>query len=202
MSQSESDTSPRFMLPIFAVGGTVSGYASMGSAESLADKTREKLVVTRPDVVREAVEKVRGHGQEQFKSKFAKELNDQSLTVENKKVQHVLKKPIFAKRHISVINQIGDVPVNVTNENAKSDLIRLKLENEQLKLKIQKCLVEDERYRHLQHEVEQLRHKFSQVIEHFLLDRMCNTKIFIYTHQPQKDIIHNRSRSRLFILRK
>ena len=46
---------------------------------------------------------------------------------------------------------------------AKSDLIRLKLENEELKLKIEKCLIEEERHGNMQHELEQLTQKFSNV---------------------------------------
>ena len=77
MIHSLSAPNPRSMVPIFAVGGTVSGYASMGSAESVADK----MLDTRPHVVQEALGKVRDSGQNKFRSQFAKELNEQSLNI-------------------------------------------------------------------------------------------------------------------------
>ena len=145
--------SPRSMVPIFVVGGTVSGYASMGSAESLADK----MLDTRPHVVQEALEKVRDSGQNKFRSQFAKELNEQSLNINEITEQQDLRKHIQAKIHNTVI----DVPQEA--RHSKRDLIRLKLDNEQLKLKIEKCLIEEERYRNMQHELEQLTQKFSKV---------------------------------------
>ena len=56
------------MLPIFAVGGTVSGYASMGSAEDFDDK----MEIKKSKFAMEALEKVREHGENKFKSEFAK----------------------------------------------------------------------------------------------------------------------------------
>ena len=132
----------------------MSGYASMGSAESLADMAREKMVVTRHHQVREAVEKVRDQGQRKFKSEFAKELDC--------KQDH--RKDLKTKTDIHGLKKTG-ISETMLNECAKADLVRLKLENEQLKLKIQKCLLEDERYKNLQHEVEQLTLKVSKVIK-------------------------------------
>ena len=60
-------------------------------------------------------------------------------------------------------NSLIDVPHPQEARYSKSDLIRLKLENKQLKLKIEKCLMEEERYRIMQHELEQLTQKFSKV---------------------------------------
>ena len=54
-----------------------------------------------------------------------------------------------------------DVPQEA--RHSKRDLIRLKLDNEQLKLKIENCLIEEERYRNMQNELEQLTQKFSKV---------------------------------------
>ena len=125
----------------------------MGSAESLADK----MLDTRPYMVQEALEKVRDSGQNKFRSKFAKELNEQSLNINEITEQPDLRKHIQAKIH----NTVLEIPQKA--RYAKSDLIRLKLENEELKLKIEKCLIEEERYKNMQHEVEQLTQKFSKV---------------------------------------
>ena len=153
MTHSYRTPNPRSMVPIFAVGGTVSGYASMGSAEDLADKMLE----TRPHVVQEALEKIRDSGQNKFKSKFAKELNEQDLNISEIKVEQDLRKSVRAEIKISE----GDVPQEAFY--SKSDLIKLKLENEELKLKIEECLIEDERYRNLQQQLECLTEKFAKV---------------------------------------
>ena len=169
----ESDSYPNIhqpglvsVQPMFAVGGTVSGYASMGSAESLADMAREKMVVTRHHQVREAVEKVRDQGQRKFKSEFAKELDCQQ---DHRKTG--ISETLYSLPRLNLKSK-DIVPVHVLNECAKADLVRLKLENEQLKLKIQKCLLEDERYKNLQHEVEQLTRKVSKVRK----QERCNQK--------------------------
>jgi hypothetical protein len=47
--------------------------------------------------------------------------------------------------------------------HSKSDLITFKFENKQLKLKTEKCLIEEERYRNMKHELELLTQKFSKV---------------------------------------
>ena len=125
----------------------------MGSAESLADK----MLDTRPHVVQEALEKVKDSGQNKFRSQFAKELNEQSLNINEIKVQQDLRKNVQAK----IINSERDVPHEAFY--SKSDLIKLKFENKQLKLKIEECLIEDRRYRHLQHQLECLTEKFAKV---------------------------------------
>ena len=120
------------------------GCASMGSAESLAGQ----MLDTKPDVVQEALEKVRDPGQNKFKSKFAKELNEQSLNANEITAQQGVRKHVQAK----IYNSLIDVPHPQEASNSKSDLIRLKLENKQLKLNIEKYLIEEERYRSMQHE--------------------------------------------------
>ena len=134
--------SPRSMVHIFAIGGTVSGYASMGSAESLSDK----MLDTR-HVVQEALEEVRYPGRNKFRYQFAKELNEQSLNANEITAQQGVRKHVQAK----IYNSLIDVPHPQEASNSKSDLIRLKLENKQLKLKIDKCLVEEEKYRNMKY---------------------------------------------------
>ena len=70
-----------------------------------------------------------------FKSEFAKELN---------------KEVYFEKARNSVSNKYKMKDVE-DGANIKTNLTRLKLENEQLKLKIKDCLLEDERYKYLKH---------------------------------------------------
>ena len=153
MIHSLSAPSPRSMVPIFAVGGTASAYTSIGSAESLAGH----MLDTKPDVVQKALEKVRDPGQNKFKSQFTKELNEQSLYSNEIKIQQDL------KNNMNSFNSLIYVTHTQEARHSKSDMIRLKLENKQLKLKIDKCLLEEERYRNMQHELEQLTQKFSKV---------------------------------------
>ena len=146
----------------------MSGYASMGSAESLADK----MLDTRPHVVQEALEKVRDSGQNKFRSQFAKELNEQSLNINKIKVQQDL------RNNVNSFNSLIDVPHPPDARHSKSDLIRLKLENKQLNIKIEKCLIEEERYRNMQHEMEQLTQKFSKVSNCHII--VCNIIYFSF----------------------
>ena len=103
----------------------MSGYASMGSAESLADK----MLDTRPHVLQEALEKVRGSAQNEFKSKFAKELNEQNCNISEIMVLQDLRKNVQAK----IQNSERDVSQEAFY--SKIDLIKLKFENEELHLK-------------------------------------------------------------------
>ena len=153
-----SQYSERSMLPIFTLGGIVSGYASIASIAGIAsvasigsaDGMDNKILNARPDVVMEAVEKVRRHRQEKFKSKFAKELNEQHLPVDNIQDDPGTKeKKDFPRRA----------------EFGGSDLSRLKLENEKLKLNIENCLIEEKRYEHIQYELSQLRMKITKVMK-------------------------------------
>ena len=166
-----SQYSQRSMLPVFALGGIVSGYASVDSTGS-AEGTDDKMINAKPDVVMEAVEKVRRHGQEvvglvrrhgqeNFKSEFAKELNEKHFPVDN-----IRNEPGTKEKRDSLIKAgCGWI-----------DLNRLKLENEVLKLNIENCLIEEKRYEHIQYELSQLRQKITKVIEWHQL-----TKINAYT---------------------
>ena len=124
----------------------MSGYASIGSAEGMDNK----MLNPRPDVVIEALEKVRRHRQEKFKSKFAKELNEQHLPVDNIRYGPSAKE----NRYSTLQPELGG-----------SDLTRLKLENKELKLNIENCLIEEKRYKHIQYELSQLRQKITKVIK-------------------------------------
>ena len=153
MIHTASAPSPRSMVPIFAVGGTVSGYASMGSVESYADK----MLDARHHVVLEALEKVRDPGKNEFRSQFAKELNEQRLSINEIKIQQ------DRRNNVNSFNSLIDVPHPQEAKYSKSDMMILKLENKQLKLKIEECLIEEGRYRNMQHELEQLTQKLSKV---------------------------------------
>ena len=144
------------MLPIFAVGGTVSGYASMGSAEDLADK----MEIKKSKFAMEALEKVREHGENKFKSEFAKEINKEKCYAENVKWDQDVPKQEKNK----IKSSSRGFPLYT--DNVKSDLMRLKLENKELKQKIKDCILEEERYNHLQTEFGQLKLKLYKVNLH------------------------------------
>ena len=142
-----SQYSQRSMLPVFALGGIVSGYASVDSTGS-AEGTDDKMINAKPDVVMEALENVWRHGQEMFKSEFAKELNEQHVPVDNLRNEPGTKE----KRDSLIKAECGGV-----------DLNRLKLENYELKLNIENCLIEEKRYKHIQYELSKLRQKITKV---------------------------------------
>ena len=100
---------------------------------------------------------MRDSGQNKFKSQFAKELNEQSLNINEIKIQQDM------RHDVNSSNSLIDVPHPQKARYSKSDLMRLKLENKQIKLKIDKCLIEEERYRNMKQELEQLTHKLSKV---------------------------------------
>ena len=126
------------------------------------------MLDTRPHVVQEALEKVRDPHQ---KSQFAKEFNEQSLNINEIKVQHDF------RNNVNSFNSLIDVPHPQEARYSKSDLIRLKLENKQLNIKIEKCLIEEERYRNMQHEMEHLTQKLSKVSNCHII--VCNIIHFL-----------------------
>ena len=140
------------MVPIFALGRTVTGYASVDSTASIgsAEDMDNKILNARPDVVMETLEKVRRHRQEKFKSKFAKELNEQNLPVDNIRYGPSAK----VKRDSTMQPELG-----------RSDLNRLKLENKELTLNVENCLIEEKRYKHIQYELSQVRQTINKVIK-------------------------------------
>ena len=120
---------------------------------------------------RRFIQRVFENGQGTFKSEFAKQLNFQKVQKKENKPEYA---PTKSVHHVT--SQKCDI---LTEDSARSDLKRLKLENEELKLKIQRCQVEEERYRHLQNEVEQLTRKIYEVIKHDLSRGKEQDKCFL-----------------------
>ena len=128
----------------------VSGYASLGSGESLEDIIEDETT----NVVQKILTKLQDEEEKAFKSLFTKDF-DKSERNNTRRTRSAVKliKPTSDERRGS----------QYVRPDLR-ELARLRLENEQLKLKIQICLNEDERYEALRHEVGQLKGKLSQVV--------------------------------------
>jgi len=154
--------------PVFAVGGTVSGYGSMGSAESL-NNSGDKSVTgwTEPrenhQINNQALTQAANMTQElqslsqarsNFKSAFAKELHQENVQRNSPSWRSSGYRSSFIDE---VINEdtINDTN-NDTSEKLETEYVRVKRENEILKRRLSEYNKEDEKYKKLQFEIEQL----------------------------------------------
>ena len=135
--------------PVFAVGGTVSGYGSMGSAESLTDKSH-------PSESKDNINMNPESGQS-FKSSFAKELHQENI----QKNSPSWRQPSYRSSFIDeVINEDSfDRPSGVNED----EYVRVKRENEILKRRLSEYNTEDEKYKKLEFEIEQLTWQLGKV---------------------------------------
>ena len=125
---------------------SVSGYVSLGSLESFENKIEDDG----PNMVHDTIVR---RSDRPFKSQFARHLDEKIMNPTLRpKNTHRVGKSLWDVRGGSQIKQ-ADL----------SELERLKLENEQLRLKIQICIDEDEKYQSLCCELERLTQKISQV---------------------------------------
>ena len=128
---------------------SVSGYASLGSLESFENKIGDET----PNIVHDTIVRSMESRDRPFRSQFARHLDEKimNLTLRPKNTHRVGK-------------SLSDVRGGTQLKQADlSELERLKLENEQLRLKIQICIDEDEKYQSLCNELERLTQKISQV---------------------------------------
>ena len=135
--------------PVFAVGGTVSGYGSLGSAESLTDKSQ-------PSEIKDNINMNPESGQS-FKSSFAKELHQENI----QKNSPSWRQPSYRSSFIDeVINEDSfDRPSGVNED----EYVRVKRENEILKRRLSEYNTEDEKYKKLEFEIEQLTWQLGKV---------------------------------------
>ena len=89
----------------------------------------------------------------------------QTLNSKRRRVNYFYQK---IQNHNELENVQNTVKV-VKSDNFKRDLNMLKLENEELRLKIKDCLLEFENYEYLRQELCALSQKVSKVIEIFIL---------------------------------
>lgn len=186
MSSQRCDSTPS-LKPVFALGGSVSGYASMGSIESLSgDLKRENKVWSTDDIIGEHMDEVKGSRQgsiqtySPFKSSFAKELEEENLN-QSMRIKKCLQKeePGFKSDFAVNIKCVGDcvtdtaciatkkvvkveIPATLDMET-RDEFSRVKLENEILKLKLKSFNQDDEKYKKLQSEIEQLTWQLSKM---------------------------------------
>jgi len=161
--------------PVFALGGSVSGYASMGSIESLSgDLHREKKVWSTEDIISTDMPAVPPtQTTNTFKSSFAKELLEENTShfLQAKKGSKYQSDPTYTSDFAVKIGtddvcQTKDSFYKANKEIVEiSDIVpkepidefsRVKLENEILKLKLKSFNQDDEKYKKLQMEIEQL----------------------------------------------
>ena len=159
--------------PFFALGGSVSGYASMGSIGSLSgDLKRASKMCSNEDIFIEKIEDVNMsmHSSTlRFKSSFAKELEEESAnqSVIMKKYS-ILKQEcsseldhFMSRQSVDNFNAVFDQHANDVNNDV--ELSCLKIENEMLKLKLESFNQKDEKYKKLWLEIENLTWQISKV---------------------------------------
>ena len=134
-------------------GGTVSGYGSMGSAESLTDKGH-------PSDSKDNINMNPESGQTRsssFKSSFAKELHQENI----QRNSPSWRQPAYRSSFIDeVINEDSfDRPSGVNED----EYVRVRRENEILKRRLSEYNKEDEKYKKLEFEIEQLTWQLGKV---------------------------------------
>lgn len=192
-SQRRCESTPS-LKPVFALGGSVSGYASMGSIESLSgDSKRENRVWSTEDIIGEQTEEMKGsqaatQTDSPFKSSFAQELEEENLSqsVRIKKCSQIERDPAFKSDFAVKVHCVGDckavippcpreslcqktkkvvkveIPTTLNSE-AIDEFSRVKLENEILKLKLKSFNQDDDKYKKLQSEIDQLTWQLSKM---------------------------------------
>ena len=173
-SQEGCDSAP-CIKPIFALGGSVSGYASMGSIESLSgDLKRVSKVWSTEDVIEDTVKDdyISRHlnaTDSSFKSSFAKELEVENHNHSVRMRRYSLMRQDHALQLMQVVNSdsdsshiaVGDQ--DTTASETIDELSKVKLENKILKLKLKSYNQDDEKYKKLQCEIEQLTWQLNKV---------------------------------------
>ena len=152
--------------PVFAVGGTVSGYGSLGSADSLTPETsaasKDKLSVWTSEkdqglpAMTEELQSL-SQARASFKSSFAKELHQENIKSSTWRDSDF--KSSFAVKVNSEENSVSDKP-----EVDGDEYVKVKRENDLLKKKLLDYSKEDEKYKKLQFEIEQLTWQLGKVI--------------------------------------
>ena len=173
-SQEGCDSAP-CIKPIFALGGSVSGYASMGSIESLSgDLKRVSKVWSTEDVIEDTVKDdyISRHlnaTNSSFKSSFAKELEVENHNHSVRMRRYSLMRQDHALQITQVVNSDSDssnIAVSDQDTTASEtidELSKVKLENKILKLKLKSYNQDDEKYKKLQCEIEQLTWQLNKV---------------------------------------
>lgn len=163
--------------PVFAVGGTVSGYGSLGSAESLTDKSQ-------PSESKDKINMDPESGQS-FKSSFAKELHQENI----QKNSPSWRQPAYRSSFIDeVINEDSfDRPSGVNED----EYVRVKRENEILKRRLSQYNTEDEKYKKLEFEIEQLTWQLGKVsvLSLIVLSRLSMRELLTIRCQLRSNLV-------------
>ena len=151
--------------PVFAVGGTVSGYGSLGSAESLSVETssaayKDKTVwISENKDLPAMTEELQSLSQARtsFKSSFAKELHQENI-------KSATWRDTDLKSSFAVRVNSEEISVSDKRDVGEDEYVKVKMENDLLKKKLLDYSKEDEKYKKLQFEIEQLTWQLGKVI--------------------------------------
>ena len=160
--------------PVFSLGGSVSGYPSMGSADNICAAGRDQLV-WRPQVISVDTpedEEATVSTNKMFKSSFAKELEVKTATqsfIEDKLSEN----PDLGKCLSCNTSDLGSERRSIVDREeqtlvltqAVEEFLRVKADNERLKMKMKTCIQGDGRYKKLEIEVDNLNLQLSKVFE-------------------------------------
>ena len=163
-------------VPVFAVGGTVSGYGSLGSAESLASGPEKPVSAAAssaetgvmqgeaaPSPAQPAPRPAQG-----FKSAFAKELHQETVQRQRSPAswrQHASYRSSFIDEVIAEDeDSCADSEAAAARE--ESEYVRVRRENEILKRRLSEYSKEDDKYKKLEFEIEQLTWQLGKVRRH------------------------------------
>ena len=163
-------------VPVFAVGGTVSGYGSLGSAESLgsgpdkpvsaaASSAAAGVMQTEaaPSPAQPAPRPAQG-----FKSAFAKELHQETVQRQRSPAswrQHASYRSSFIDEVIAEDeDSCADSETAAARE--ESEYVRVRRENDLLKRRLSEYSKEDDKYKKLEFEIEQLTWQLGKVRRH------------------------------------
>ena len=142
--------------PVFAVGGTVSGYGSLGSAESLNAGANDKSVTDKSDKMQSMPAPQRSA----FKSSFAKELHQENIQRNSPSWRNSSYRSSFIDE---VISEDSVVETTDKENDLEDEYVRVRRENEILKRRLSEHNKEDEKYKKLEFEIEQLTWQLGKV---------------------------------------
>eukprot|EP00092_Neocalanus_flemingeri_P000027 GFUD01000027.1.p1 GENE.GFUD01000027.1~~GFUD01000027.1.p1 ORF type:complete len:382 (-),score=92.57 GFUD01000027.1:31-1176(-) len=166
MKSVRSVSSPN-LKPVFALGGSVSGYTSMGSTDNIwATAGRDLFIWKAPEAVIDT-HKDMVNNKKVFKSAFAKELEVKSF-IEEKRSE---KLPELGKCLSCNTSDLGSErrslvdkeEQNLVLTKALEEFLRVRAENESRKTKMKTYNQRDERYKKLELEVEHLTWQLSKM---------------------------------------
>ena len=151
--------------PVFAVGGTVSGYGSLGSAESLnTTGANDKSVTAWTETgARDSSDKMQSMPPPQrsaFKSSFAKELHQENIQRNSPSWRNSSYRSSFIDE---VISEDSVVETTDKENELEDEYVRVRRENEILKRRLSEHNKEDEKYKKLEFEIEQLTWQLGKV---------------------------------------